>query len=390
MIKSFVAYTTEIDSPELAVEQLLEQLDFGGKNALRQNTIGIVSCYAEFIESGVWEHLCANLPFEVLGTTTIANMVPAELGETMLTLMVLTSDEIGFSTALSEPIVEEDALQLRAMYETALAKLPAKPSVMMSFLPLHSNFSTDFYVDCLTEISGGVPNFGTVTVDHNTDYHDSQVLLNGKGYPDRAAVLLIHGEVTPTFYIGNISEERVFDEKGVVTAAEKNRLEEVDGAPVVEYLRSIGLKQNEDGSIVGINSFPVIVDYNDGSAPVARVIFAMTPEGYAVCGGHIPVGATLSIGSFDGEEISATTLRTIEDVLASEKHSIALMYSCVGRYFSQGHDTTAELRQVRERLEGTDVNYMMSYSGGEICPVYNADGQPFTRNHNNTIVICAL
>ncbi len=390
MIKSFTAYTQEVDDADTAVSEILEQLDLDGKNKLLRDTIGIVSCFAGYVESGVWEALARALPFEVLGTTTISNAAAGVIGETMLSIMVLTSDELSFSAALSEPITEEAEGPLNALYQAALSKLSGKPSLMLSFSPLLSNFGSDFYVDRMSEISGGVPNFGTLAVDHTSDYHEAYVLSNGKHWKDRFGLILIHGSVSPVFYIGTISDEKVFPEKGVVTASSGNQLRMVNGMLAVDYLLSLGLTKNEEGGITGINSFPIIVDYNDGTMPVVRAMFAVTPEGYAVCGGNIPEGSTISMGSFNPEEIVVTADRTLEKAIAPGKHNAMLIYSCVGRYFTLGYEPLKELEQLQKRMAGAGVTYMAAYSGGEICPVYDKSGKMVNRNHNNTFIICAF
>lgn len=390
MIKTFTAYTYEVDDVQAAVDEVLAQLDLQGANSLMKSTVGIVSCFSEFVDTGVYRALCDALPFEVIGTTTIANAVRGEIGEALLTLMVITSDELTFATALSEPIGGEDAAPVQAAYEAAASRLSDKPALMLSFLPLLNNFGTDFYVENMRRISQGVPNFGTLAVDHTPDYHTSTVLHGGEAWRDRLAILLIEGPISPVFYVGSISGERVFREKGVVTSSEGNQLRTVDGKPMVEFLLSLGLTQEADGSITGINSFPIIVDYNDGTMPVARAMFAVTPEGHAVCGGNIPEGATLSIGAFDPEEIITTTSRTLEGALAGKQHNAMLMYSCVGRYFAQGYDSTAEFMKMQEHMATSDTTFMAAYSGGEVCPVYDQAGNAISRNHNNTFIICAF
>jgi hypothetical protein len=389
MIKSFTATTNEIDDIDAAVSGLLAQLDMEGKNKLLAHSVGLISCFYDYVEYGVWQALCDALPFDVIGSTTIANAAAGNYGNTMLTLTVLTSDDVSFATAVSGPVDAEDKAPIKKLYDEAAARLPGKPSLILSFVPLLTSFGSDFYVDCMTEISGNVPNFGTLAVDHNPDYHDSMVLLNAGAWRDRFALLLFHGPIEPTFYIGTISDEKMFQEKGVVTASQGNQLQTVNGISMTDYLLSLGLTKNEEGTIAGINTFPIIVDYNDGTMPVVRAMFALTPEGYAVCGGNIPVGSTLSIGNFDAEEIVATTARTLETALAN-KHDTMLIYSCIGRFFSQGYDSMAELGKLQKLMEGTDTVYMAAYSGGELCPVYTRDGDTINRNHNNSFVICAL
>lgn len=56
MIKSFTAFTDEIDDAGQAVAEITQQLEEAG--ALLKNTFGIISCYAEFVESGVVSALC--------------------------------------------------------------------------------------------------------------------------------------------------------------------------------------------------------------------------------------------------------------------------------------------------------------------------------------------
>jgi hypothetical protein len=305
--------------------------------------------------------------------------------------MVLSSDDVSFSVGLTDPIRSEDDSPLRRAYETAAAKLTEKPALMLSYAPLLMNVGGDFFVDSFTEISGGVPNFGMISVDDNNDYHESQIICNGEAYLDRYAFILVQGNIQPRFITASISPEKIFRESGLVTASQGNQLQTINDKPVVEFLQSIGITRNEDGTIIGINSFPLIVDYNDGTTPIVLAVFAHTPEGFAVCGGNIPVGATLSVGSINEEEVLATTEKTLTSALNAGKAQCILMFSCVGRYFSLGYRPMAEIEKVRELLKGTGIPYQFTYSGGELCPVYAKDkgaSAMANRNHNDTFVGC--
>ena len=165
-------------------------LDLNGKNTLLKNTVVIVSCFSEYTDSGVWRAFCEKLPFDVIGLTTIENIVGGEVGETMLTVMVLTSDDIAFSVTVSDAVTVEDAAPFEALYAAATADHADIPALMMSFAPLLTGVGSDFYVDTMTKISGNVPNFGSLAVDRNSDYHDSKVMLNGDSWIDRFAILL--------------------------------------------------------------------------------------------------------------------------------------------------------------------------------------------------------
>ena len=168
MLKAFTAFTNEIDDTEQAVTELLAQL--GMEEGLLKNSVGIVSCYTEYLDSGVIEALNRRLPFDVLGTTTIANASRDEVGEMMLNLMVLTSDDVSFATGLTEPILGESEEPIRKAYETAAARLDGKPRLIISFAPLLLNVGGDYFIHAFDSVSGGIPNFGAITVDHNPDY----------------------------------------------------------------------------------------------------------------------------------------------------------------------------------------------------------------------------
>lgn len=70
MIKVYTASTQEIDTVADAVAQVMAQLASQGE-WLAQG-VGIITCYPEFIDSGVVAALSEALPFEVIGVTTRA------------------------------------------------------------------------------------------------------------------------------------------------------------------------------------------------------------------------------------------------------------------------------------------------------------------------------
>lgn len=393
MFKIITAFTSEIDDPTQAVADILAQIP--PESDFLENTVGMLTCYAEFVESGAVAQLCDALPFDVVGSTTLGSAMPGSDEMELLTLTVLTGDDVHFATGLSAPITANDDATplLREAYEAAAAKLGEKPALMISNAPLHMSPGGDFFVHAFDEITGGVPNFGAICVDHNENYSDACVIYNGVAYPDRYAFVLVGGNVEVRFSVASLASKQIFPVKGVVTASSGNQLQTVDNVPVGQYLVSLGLPQDEDGNIQGVNSFPFIVDYNDGTTPVLRAIFALTPEGYAVCGGDIPVGATLSVGSIDSEAILTTTRQTLSDIVAQDAPDFLLAASCVGRYFSLGYSPTDEIEAVRKALDGTGIPYQFSYAGGELCPVYEqsgSTGDTANRCHNDSCIFCAL
>lgn len=387
MIRILSAHTSEIDDVQAAVAGITAQLDAGQRTL--KNSVGLVSCYAEFVESGVVAALAGALPFPIAGITTIAAASNSGQGEMLLFLTVLSSDDVEFVLGITDPISGEDEAPLRAAWEKTGAGRPDKAALMLSFCPLLFNVSGDFIVDAWSAITGNVPNFGTLAVDHNRDYHEARTILNGEAYRDRYVFVLLYGSIEPRFFIAGIREEKAFREKGVVTASQGNQLQGVNGISVADYLSGLGLARDEEGKIKGINAYPFILDYNDGTQPVIRVMFAVTPDGSAVCGGKIPVGATLTVGIIDGDEVLATSAAILNRAAAAaDAEKGALIFSCIGRFLSQGYESAREMEKARETLE--KIPFHLCYSGGELCPVYGRDGTLTNRSHNDTMVICVL
>ena len=70
MLKCAGLYTSELDSPELALSQIRTQLS--EKIELLEHSVGVITCHKEFVDSGVLRHIAENLPFKVAGATTTA------------------------------------------------------------------------------------------------------------------------------------------------------------------------------------------------------------------------------------------------------------------------------------------------------------------------------
>ncbi|MDR1196280.1 MAG: FIST C-terminal domain-containing protein [Endomicrobium sp.] len=386
MIRTLTAYTSEIDNHETAAAEILEQLDL--KKNLLKNSIGIINCHSDFIEAGIVEAICKELPFKTAGTTTLGNCVPGGFAHMQLSIAVLTSDDIIFSSAVTEPLKPDNYKDdLDYAYNKAAKDLPGKPSLVLAFAPLLFDLAGDYIVEALDSLSGGVPIFGTLAVDHTIDYSTAATIYDGKSWKNKLSLILMYGEINPVFSIASVSEDKILGQKAIITESEGNILKRVNDMSVMKYLQSIGLAPN--GKIEGLNAIPFIIDFNDGTRTVTRAIFAITPEGYAVCGGVMPLNATLGIGYIDHDDVISTTKETIDKILEQKNRDGLLIFSCLVRNLVLGFDVFAEMEEAEKTIKGK-IPYFMSYSGGEICPVYNEEGKFVNRFHNDTIITCLL
>ena len=381
MIKSFAAVTREIDDPKAAVEEILAALDLAGN--LMKNAVGIVSCFSEFIDTGVVEAVCGALPFDCIGATTCLNAAGGETDQILFSIIVLTSDDCSFESLIipiEEPYREDIGRALGGL----LGRPAGRPALFLSYFPLINEVSGDMMLEAIDRATGGIPLFGTTAVDHLPDYATSQTICNGKAYRKTLVLGAVYGDVTMDFGVASLDGSKIRNQKAIITSSDGNLLIGVNGNTALEYLEEIGLSREVLSK--GLGFIPFVVDHRAGTLPVARAIFALTPEGYVVCGGAMPVNGTLGIGSMDREDVLRTTQTVLKPL--AEKGATILGYSCVARYLILGARNKAEADAFMEIAGGAP--YLYAYSGGEICPLPDANGRLRNMYHNFTGVFCRL
>jgi hypothetical protein len=371
-------------SPEV-LGDVLAQLALGD---LRQNAVGIITWGYEFVESGMVRELCAHLPFETVGVTTLSSARHGDYGLDILIVSVLTSDEAKFTTMLSDPLTKDNVVAgIKESCRQGLAKAGESPSLILSYLPLFFDICNSVINEAMEEVYGGIPIFGTGACDATVDYHESYVLYNGVAVRDQAAHILLTGAVEAEFFVGNVDQvEEMHSPKGIITAAEGNVLMTINNMPFFDYLQSIGMQTDFMKSMKAV-PIPFIINYNDGAGGLARTLFFMDEENNAVFSGDMPVGGSIAVFKLDHDGVLSTTASLIREVEKVEA-SCFLIYSCVLRDILLGVHSDDEILKFEELLS-KDVPYHFAYSGGEICPLRSGDSL-INHTHNFSLIICAL
>ena len=380
MIKSFTATTREINDVQAAVAEIMVALDV--ENNLLKNSLGIITCFSEFEETGVLQAVCDALPFDCIGSTTCLCAAGKEIDQIMLAIMVLTSDDCDFLTSII-PITKKYEDDIGSAVSELLGKSESKPALFLSYFPLMNTVSGDMILTGINRATGGIPLFGTMAIDHKRDYSAAKTIYNGTAYQKAAVLGAICGNPKLSFEVVSLDEGKISKQKAVITESDGNILIGVNGKTTLEYLEEIGMTRAELNTGLGV---PLVVDHKDGTKPIARAVLMLTPEGHAICGGAMPVGATLAIGGINMDDI----LYNVERVLrrCMEKNSVVLSYSCLARFFALGANHTAEAEKVRE-IAGSS-QYLFACSGGEICPLPDAEGRLKNFFHNYANVFCML
>ncbi|MDR3255392.1 MAG: FIST C-terminal domain-containing protein [Synergistaceae bacterium] len=387
MLKMLSAATDEIDDVEAAIAELLGQLDL--EHDLLKNSIGIVSCHSEFIDSGVVRALCSALPFSTVGCTTLASTTRGSYGFEILSVAVLTSDDVAFSAVLSQPITSGNVEgRLTDAYGRACSALGGKPTFALAYLPLMTEIGASPVYRCLARLCGNTPLFGTFSCENTMRFLKNRVLWNGECFKDASALVLMSGNVNPRFFTAAIPKKMVQKQRAVITESDGCVIKKINDLTAVDYLVAKNLIDYSDFEAQGIVA-PFLTDYHDGTGLVARTLYSFTSDGGAVCGSEIPAGATIAIASLDYSGVIETAKEVTLDLLRVEEKSGILMYSSIARNLVLGINPDDEMTSVLDLL-GDDTPYAFCYSGGAICPVKTGDGGYLNHYHDFTFTACAF
>jgi hypothetical protein len=384
------ASTMEVDDPSLALEEILRQLDL--KRNLLKNSVGILFCNCEFVEEGIVGKLCGALPFDTAGCTTLASAEREKCEFEQLSLSVLTSDDVSFSTAISAPITKSGvSSSVAEVYRRALGKLGGgedaqKPALVLAYAPVIIDVGSYSISYSLLKACGNIPVFGGFSCDNTLRYEQNKVLWNGGSFSDRLALILMSGEVKPRFHVTALPESAARRKWGVITESEGHVIRKVNGVPLIDYLMSLGLSSDDFQS--GKLALPFAIDAGDGTPPTVRSLRIVMPQGYGICANDVPTGAAFTVVQLDCGGVVETARNTVDKLLQEEDANGIFIHSCINRNTLLGLRECDEMK-VMAAL-GNKAPYHLSYAGGEICPLKNETGAYVNRFHNFTLVSCVL
>ena len=375
--------TNSIDDLDIAQEELLTQLK---EKKLLKNSVGIVGCHSDYIEEGVIGALHKALGFDIIGCGAFGTATNGSGGLEQLTLTVLTSDDVTFSTILSDTIAKGTVdAPIEKAYAAGKDALGNNPGLIFMFGPIMSDVVGDQMLGKLNQACGGVPIFGTLANDTSPGYTKSYVFKNGEYDLHKMALLMMSGSINPRFHVTAIANRNIQQNNAIVTGADGYLVTSINNMPVVDYLNSLGIITSE---LSTISMVPFLVDFGDGTDPVAYSMYEISEAG-AHCGGAIPKGAKITFAEVDMPsvmETAETTIRAALDDVEKNGANGIIAIPCVSRPLILSPTVEMEIQKSLE-LIGNKIPFMLIYSGGEICPLYNKQHGIVNRFHNLTYTL---
>jgi hypothetical protein len=376
------AYTIEVDDVEQALAEIAGQIDSA---SLQKNSVGIVTCYTDFIESGIIGELHKQFSFNIIGMTTMASANQYGYDQYALSLTVLTSDDVEFETAFSNSLDSGNYPgQIALAYTDARGRMGGDPSMVITFFPYLENLNGADMLRVLDNACKGAPIWGSIATNIAT-FKRCHAFHNGDSGHNSMALLLMRGPINPEFVVVSIPEKNIRENRGIITGSDGCLLMEINGLPALQYLENIGIVLLPGAPTVT----PFMVYYQGASEPVALGVYNVNDDGSLFCGGEMTVGAALTVGEISAGGILTTAEEAARRVIAAGRSGGALLLPCVTRCVMLAPNLTAEMQRVANIIGGA-MPYMLGYSGGEICPVKDESGVLRNRFHNFTFSACVF
>jgi hypothetical protein len=392
MVKFLTAYTRDADDPKKAVREIKEQLCLE-KEGLA-NSIVLLFCYIDFIESNVVRALGESLPCEVVGCTSLYFALPGAADAAMLTAVALTSDDTEFVTGLSGPLTAENADERTlGLYRQTAATLDAsgggaKPSMIFALQPIISGMGADVLASALDRACGEIPVFGTYAIDMGQNIRSPKTIYRGEAYDDRMVLLFLRGRVKPRFFSFPFPRNSFFSQDAVITSARGSLITTINNKPAVSFLEELGLTQK--GSYSVSSAIPLVVDYRDGTLPQILIVQNISPEGNLICTRNAQAGGVLNIGTVNREYVLESAKALIQEIRQTGSCAGVFIFSCMMRNVALGGNAMAEIDMIQKELAGFSGSYLLCYSGGELCPRPAESGGTRNTFEQYALIACQL
>ena len=387
MLKCASAYTYEIDDLELALKEIKGRLD--ENITLLEHTVGIIMCHSEFIGSGAMKHICENLPFDVVGVTSASQVVNDEAGELILTLFVMTSDDVWFRTGVTGSLLGGIDEPTQAAYREATAGESGAPNLALLFAPfLIEKYGGDAYIEAWKKIIPETPFFGTLAIDDTVTFKDSETIYKGDHKNDVMPFIMCYGNINPRFFVSNLPEDESFSMIAEVTDAKENFVYEINSMPTRQFFAENNIPESM-GTVPFILDLKKRSDYDGVCVIAGNATFS--DDGAAVFYGYVDEGATFTLANFAPDDIMSSSRREIERINTLPDANGALLFPCVVRRMPlMGiHQPLSELQIAKDTINA-DIPFMMGYSGGQICPTSIRDGIPTNRFHSYSLIVLVI
>lgn len=395
-MRSLQAFTKEVDDIAIAVDELSAQID---RSKLLKNSCGIVFCGFEPDMEALIAGLRWVLPFPFFGCTGIGILSTEGYSQSSISLLVLTADDVEFAVGMTEDINSMDDIPCFAKtYRECRAKLSDDDKLIFTYVPWLNNIMFDEIVSTLDAESGHVPVYGGIASDGWT-FDETYVFTDQEASMSKGVIMVMSGNINPIFTIEH-STTLTTNLHKIVTKAEGTVVYELDGKPVTDFIRDMGLITDKTSVILDYLGTPFLATQKtpDGDEIDTLRCLGVIDHEKQSCGyiGKIEEGSELNMVLISKEDIERSVKDAFDEILDSinsvsgYEFSTIICSSCAARYCLMVADKNTEGRAYEGRLP-ENVKLQGVYIYGEFCPAHGKhQGKLYNVLSNETFTILAF
>ena len=395
-MRSIQAFTKEVDEIGTAIEELSAGID---RSKLMKNSCGIIFCGFEPDMDALVTGLRNTFEFPFFGCTGIGVLSTNGYSQSSISLLVLTADDVEFAVGMTQDISSMDDIpQFVETYRACRAKLSGDAKLIFTYVPWLNNIMFDEIVSSLDAESGHVPVYGGIASDGWT-FDSTYVFTDQEASMSKGAIMVMSGNINPIFTIEH-STTLTTNLHKIVTKAEGTVVYELDGKPVTDFIRDMGLITDKTSVILDYLGTPFLATQKtqDGDEIDTLRCLGMIDHENQSCGyiGKIEEGSELNMVLISKEDIERSVKAAFDEILdrmtsiPGYEFSTIICSSCAARYCLMVADKNAEGRAYEGRLP-KNVNVQGVYIYGEFCPAHGKyHGKLYNVLSNETFTILAF
>ncbi len=303
---------------------------------------------------------------QLIGCTTDGELSSCQgFKEDSISLLLLASDTIEFTTGLGREVSQgAEAACSRAVAE-ARAKTTLEPSVCIATPESLTGAGQQIVVALAKALGDNVTLSGGAAGDQMRLVRTLQ-FFGREVVSDGVPILLLSGPLVHSMGVGH--GWKPVGEPGVITRSDGCVVYEIDGAPAIDFYRRFLGDQfkpkpefplvivNDDGEPEYLRETPGDIDEHTG----AITYLADLPEG-----ARVQVSITDRAAILDG--CAESIRRALQGFPDTKKPEAAIIVSCAARRLLLGTKTGEEFRILKESI-GDEVPFCGFYTYGEIGP----------------------
>lgn len=385
MVKSYRIITDELENVERTISDIRAQI---GRFELCKNTIGLIHCHPDFLAGDIVKEISKDIPFEIIGHSSILIGSGLFVSQSGLIITVLTSDDVKFAVSFAKNVNMENLSQTITFMKKEIESDVGSPKMLMPIIPFVTEISADDFMKEINKQFPDIPSFGTLPISDEPDFSNSFVIYQGEHYRNAFILIGFYGgdEFEPQFYSASVKEENFLNHNATVTNSERNLVKTINYIRSVDYLESVGIIK--DKNCDGLAAMPFVIDLEDGTRYMRNYLDTLE-DGAILFGGFVPQNSKIGFALIRMADVCADSEEVAKKISLNNEDKTVLIYSCVTRLWSLGVMYDAEIKKVGKGLMNKN-DFSFTYCGGEIFPQTLPNGHIVNNLQNNTIIMCVI